>query len=94
MAMNSQTAVAKVERLLEQHETTIAVVRKHAERLADAKARLDATDGDLEMYAQHRAVSDELRERVSKALAESEAIGDGTGDDIEVPDDASELADA
>jgi hypothetical protein len=85
MAMNAATAVAKVERLLEQHDTTLAVVRKHAERYADAKARLDSTDGDLEMYAQHRAVTDDLREKVSAALAESAALGET------VPDDAAEL---
>lgn len=88
MAMNAATAVAKVERLLEQHDTTLAVVRKHAERLAEAQRRLAATDGDLEMYAQHRAVGDDLREKVTAALAESEAFA------TVVPDDAAELADA
>ena len=93
MPMNNATVIAKVSRLLEQHAATALVVRKHAERLADARARLDAIDGELEIFAQHRAVSDEAREKVSAALAESTGLpGAKTDEDIEVPDDASALA--
>ena len=69
MAMKSETVVEKVERLLGQHDTTAKVVAKHAARHKAAKGKLDDIAGDLEMYAQHRAVDDDLRERVSKALA-------------------------
>lgn len=69
MAMRSETVVEKVERLLGKHETTAKVVAKHAARYKDTKARLGDIAGDLEMYAQHRAVDDDLRERVSAALA-------------------------
>jgi len=69
MAMKSETVVEKVERLLGQHDATAKVVAKHATRHKAARGKLDDIAGDLEMYAQHRAVDDDLRERVSKALA-------------------------
>lgn len=82
MAMKSETVVEKVERLLDKHETTAKVVAKHAARYKDAKARLDDIAGDLEMYAQHRAVTDDLREKVSAALAaELPTVEDDGADD-------------
>jgi hypothetical protein len=69
MAMHKETIVEKVERLLGRYETTMEVVAKHASRHRAAKSKLDGIAGDLEMYVQHRAVDDDLRERVSQALA-------------------------
>lgn len=77
MAGKSETPAEKVERLLANHDATLAVVGKHAERLDDAKARLDKIDGDMEMYAQHRDVPDDLREKVTAALKASAEAGVG-----------------
>jgi hypothetical protein len=69
MAMKSETVVEKVERLLGLYGATAKAVAKHAARYKAARGKLDDIAGDLEMYAQHRAVNDDLREKVSKALA-------------------------
>jgi hypothetical protein len=69
MAMHKETIVEKVERLLGRYETTMEVVTKHASRHRAAKCKLYGIASDLEMYVQHRAVDDDLRERVSRALA-------------------------
>jgi hypothetical protein len=69
MAMKGETVVEKVERLLGQHDATAKVVAKHAARHKAAKGKLDDIAGDLEMYAQHRAVDDDLRAWVKNALA-------------------------
>lgn len=82
MARTSEQRIAQIERLLSQHDTLVQVVKTHEARLADARGRLDGVDDDLEMFAQHRSVPDDLRERVSRALGS------------QVPDDVSELAPA
>lgn len=81
MAMKSQTVVEKVERLLGQHGTTAKVVAKHAARQIKAQARLDEISGDLEMYVQHRAVDDDLREKVSAALSAELPSAEDDGED-------------
>ena len=75
MANKSQAAVEKVERLLGQYQAARALIVKHGERQLAAMNRLDAIAADLEMFAQHRAVDDDLREKVSAALAGEEAMG-------------------
>lgn len=68
MPMNGATAVSRVTKLLEDHAKLVDVVKGHQARVEDATRRLEDVEGDLEMYSQHRAVSDELREKVSAAL--------------------------
>lgn len=69
MAMHRETVVEKVERLLGAYGAMTDTAERHALRLASARKKLDVIAGDLEMYVQHRAVGDDLRERVSEALA-------------------------
>lgn len=68
MALTAQQRDEKIVRMLEQHETLRRVALNHINRLAITLETLDGLSDELDMHAQHRAVTPDRREEVSVAL--------------------------